>query len=311
MTPADRPPARPARLRAGSRVALISPAGPVDEASIEVALSRCEAFGFEPLLAPSARERTGYLAGPDVQRAADVQAAIDDPAVDALWALRGGYGTMRILERIDLARLADRPRPFIGFSDNTALHGAIARAGVVTFHGPHAGNAFPAFTETCFRRVLMEGATGALPRLEVAHGAPMSALAGGIAEGRLAGGNLSMLGALCGTPWAPRLRDRILVLEDVGEAAYRVDRLWTQLRLAGCLEGVRGIVLGRFTGRPEKPGDPPFGDVIRELAGPLGVPVLVDAPVGHVDHQWTLPLGILARVDADACTLSLLEPAVS
>jgi muramoyltetrapeptide carboxypeptidase len=132
----------------------------------------------------------------------------------------------------------------------------------------------------------------------------------GVATGRLAGGNLTVLASLCGTPWAVSFRDRIVVLEDVGEAAYRRDRAWTQLRLSGCLDGVRGVVLGRFTNRPERPGERPFADVLTELVAPLGVPVLMDAPVGHVDQQWTLPFGVAARLDAGARTLEILEPAV-
>lgn len=302
---------RPPRLRGGSRVALVSPAGPVDDTAIDAALARCEQFGFEGLLAHSARARTGYLAGSDELRAADLRAAIEDPSVDAIWALRGGYGTMRILERIDPAPLRERPKAFIGFSDNTTLHRRLNDVNLVTFHGPHAGNAFPSFTERCFRHVLMEGAAGPLPSLVEAGEPAARTLVDGTAEGRLAGGNLSLLGALCGTPWAPRLDGRILVVEDVGEPAYRVDRLWTQLRLAGCLDGVRGIVFGRFTARPEREGEPPLDTLLEGLVAPLRVPVMVDAPVGHVDAQWTLPLGLPARLDAGACTLSLLEPAVT
>ncbi len=307
----DEAPAKPPRLRAGARVALISPAGPVTEDAVDAALRRCEAFGFEGLLAPSARERFGFLAGPDGARLADLQRVIEDPAVDAIWALRGGYGSMRLLERLDVAALRAHPKVFIGFSDNTALHRCFDGIGLVTYHGPHAGNAFPSFTEECFRQVLFEAEpAGVLPTPEGGDVGVVT-LAGGRAEAKLAGGNLSMLAALCGTPWAPHLNDRILVIEDVGEAAYRIDRAWTQLRLAGCLDGVRGVVLGQFTERPEKPGERPFIDVLRDCVEPLRVPVLAGAPVGHVDQQWTLPFGVRARLDADNGSLELLEAAVT
>jgi muramoyltetrapeptide carboxypeptidase len=301
---------RPPRLRAGSRVALLSPAGPVAEAAIDAALHRCDHFGFEAVVGSAARERHGYLAGTDAMRAGDLRKAIDDPSIDAIWALRGGYGTMRLLRAVELRTLRARPKAFIGFSDNTALHLALARAGLVSFHGPHAGNAFPAFTEDCFRRVLCS-ATPAGPLPVPPDHAPLATLQGGTAEGILAGGNLTMLAAACGTENAVIARDRILVMEEVGEAAYRIDRTFTQLRLAGCLDGVAGLVLGQFTDRPATPGEAAFEDMLDELVGSLGVPAVLGAPIGHVDAQWTIPLGVRARLDADSGTLTLLEPAVT
>jgi muramoyltetrapeptide carboxypeptidase len=300
---------RPPRLLAGSRVALVSPAGPVAEEAVEAALARCAQFGLEAVLSANARARHGYLAGPDALRLGDLQHAIDDASIDAVWALRGGYGTTRLLADVRTDCLRTKPRAFIGFSDNTALHARLAHAGLVTFHGPHPGAACPDFTTACFRRVLFDGrAAGELPWPET-DDAPTT-MVPGVATGRLAGGNLTVLASLCGTPWGVSFRDRILVLEDVGEATYRLDRAWTQLRLSGCLDGVRGVVLGRFTNRPERPGERPFADVLTELVAPLGVPVLMDAPVGHVDQQWTLPFGVAARLDAGARTLEILEPAV-
>lgn len=273
------------------------------------ALARCAQFGMEAVLSANARARHGYLAGPDALRLADLQRAIDDASIDAVWALRGGYGTTRLLADVRTDCLRPRPKAFIGFSDNTALHARLAREGLVTFHGPHPGAAFPDFTTDCFERVLFsDRAAGVLPCAEMDE-AP-NTLVSGVATGRLAGGNLTVLAGLCGTPWAVSFKDRIVVIEDVGEAAYRLDRAWTQLRLSGCLDGVRGVVLGRFTNRPERPGERPFPDVLTELVAPLGVPVLMDAPVGHVDQQWTLPFGVAARLDADARTLEILEPAV-
>jgi muramoyltetrapeptide carboxypeptidase len=291
-------------------VALLSPAGPVGEDVIDAALHRCDRFGFEGVVGSAARERHGYLAGPDAARAADLRRAIDDASIDAIWALRGGYGTMRLLRSVDVRTLRSRPKAFIGFSDNTALHLAFSHAGLVSFHGPHAGNTFPDFTEQCFRRMTCEAsAAGALP-YPTEEEAPI-ALCGGTAEGVLAGGNLTMLAAACGTEIALNGQGCILVIEEVGEAAYRIDRTFTQLQLAGCLEGVTGLVLGRFTNRPATPGERPFEETVRELVGSLGVPAILGAPIGHVDAQWTIPLGVRARLDADARTLTVLEPAVS
>jgi muramoyltetrapeptide carboxypeptidase len=301
---------RPRALRRGSRVALISPAGPSTTDRVERALRNCERLGLEPVMGASARTRSGYLAGPDSSRLTDIEAALHDPAIDAIWAIRGGYGTMRLLDRLDLAPLLARPRPFIGFSDNTAVHAAIARAGIASFHGPHAGGVMPPFTETCFRNALFD--TAPLGTLPLPGGALPVTLCGGAAEGVLAGGNLALLASMCGTPFALTARGRILVIEDVNEPAYRIDRALTQLRLAGCLDGLAGIAFGQFSWTERGPEeDPPVFDLLRDITSPLGVPVVAGLPFGHVDAQWCLPLGTRARLDADRCTLDVLEAGVS
>jgi muramoyltetrapeptide carboxypeptidase len=305
----DDAPLKPPRLRAGARVALVSPAGPVTEARVAAALEASATLQLEPVLGRSARERHGYLAGADEARANDLNVAISDPSIDAIWALRGGYGTMRFLRRLELAPLRERPKAFIGFSDNTALHNAFARAGLVSFHGPHAGGPFPALAETCFRRVLFDATpAGTLP-LPSDEPAPCT-LRGGTAEGELAGGNLSLLAALCGTSITMNARGRIVVLEEVGEATYRMDRSLTQLMLAGALDGAVGLALGRFTERPEAVHDLRLEDVLGEIGEQLGVPTVMGFPVGHVDANWCLPFGVRARLDADQGELAVLEAAV-
>jgi muramoyltetrapeptide carboxypeptidase len=299
---------RPPRLGAGARVSLVAPAGPITEARLACALEECARLGLEPAVGPAALRRHGYLAGSDGERAADLNAALADPDVDAVWALRGGYGAMRILDALDLEPVRRRPKPFVGFSDNTAVHLAFARRGLVSYHGPHAGSAFPPFTERCFRTVLFSAEpAGTLP---LPAGSAMTAVRGGAAEGRLVGGNLSLLAALCGTAYAMEARGAIVFLEDVGESTYRVDRALTQLRLAGALDGVAGLVLGQFTERRPAENDLPLDDVLAELAARLDVPCVQGAPIGHVDDNWCLPVGVGARLDADAGTLALLEPAM-
>jgi muramoyltetrapeptide carboxypeptidase len=302
-------PVRPPRLGPGARVALISPAGPSAEEKVDAALRRCERMGFEGVLGEAARERHGYLAGQDAARAADFKRAVSEPSIDAIWALRGGYGTMRLLRSVDLRPLRERPKAFIGFSDNTALHLAFAHAGLVSFHGPHAGAEESSFSESCLRRIVFDAEAGALP--VPANGSPVVTVCGGSAEGALAGGNLIMLAAACGTDHALQARGRLLVLEEVGEATYRIDRAITQLHLAGCLDGVAGVVLGQFTERPAHEGEQPFEDVMRDLFAPFRVPVVLGVPVGHIADQWTLPLGVRARLDADRGTLTLLEAGVT
>ncbi len=299
---------RPGRLRPGARVALISPAGPVGEERLATALEQCVALGLEAVIGEAARQRDGYLAGPDEARARDLARAIADSGIDAIWALRGGYGTMRLLRGLDVSPLRRRPKAFIGFSDNTAIHLALSRAGLVSFHGPHAGGPFPPFTEAAFREILFEDSPpGELP---LPPGEEPHRLTGGVAEGELLGGNLSLLAALCGTAITLQSRDRIVVLEDVGEATYRIDRSLTQLMLCGALDGATGLALGRFTERPETDVDRRLEDVFGEVAVKLGIPAVLGFPVGHVDENWCLPLNVRARLDADRGTLSILEAAV-
>ena len=301
-------PRKPRALAAGARVALVAPAGPLAADRIERSVARCRALGLEPVVYPSAGARDRFLAGPDEARLADLQAAFDDRAIDAVWALRGGYGTARIVDALDLRRQREDPIPFIGFSDNTTLHALHADAGVISFHGPHPGADFPPETEAAFRRVLCEPRpAGALPLR--AGDPPPRGLVAGVVEAPLVGGNLAVLASLCGAPHAPRAAGRILVLEDVAEPAYRVDRMLGQLLRSGMAEGAAGLALGRFTDPPED--DHPVAGVLAEFAARLGVPTVADLPFGHVEHNWTLPLGARAVLDGGAGTLTLSEAAVS
>lgn len=295
---------RPQRLHAGARVALVAPAGPMAEERIAVALERCHRFGLEPVLGAAARGRfRGYLAGTDDDRRSDLRRAFADPGIDAVWALRGGYGTMRLLAELDLSQLAAAPRAFIGFSDNTAVHLALHARGVVSFHGPHAGGESTDLAERALQQVLWNDEPAGVLPLPAAR--PAVVLAGGSAEGPLIGGNLSLLAAMCGTPAAPRADGAILFVEDIGEEAYRLDRAWTQLELAGVLDGVAGVALGRFTDCGED-----VMELLQLLTARLGVPTLAELPIGHEPDNWTLPLGVRARLDAGSGTLEILEPAV-
>jgi muramoyltetrapeptide carboxypeptidase len=299
---------RPPALHPGSRIALISPAGPSKPDRLERAVARCRELGVDAVRGRNVLARNGYLAGDDAMRLADFAAAVDDPSIDAIWSLRGGYGTMRLLDRLDLSAMRERPKAFIGFSDNTAVHLALARLGVVSFHGAHAGAEYGEFTTACLRRVVFEADAAA--ELPMPRGACAQRLSPGTAEASLTGGNLSLLAASCGTPFQLDARDRIVFIEDINEPAYRVDRAFTQLRLAGCLDGVRGFAFGAFSwDNPEADDQPPSHELLARLIEPFGVPALAGLPFGHIDEQWCLPLGVRARLGADEGTLSLLEPA--
>lgn len=304
---------RPPALRAHPRVALVAPAGPLPEGAIDRALERLRGWGWEPQVGAYARGRLGFLAGTDEERLSDLNAALRAPDNDAVWCLRGGYGTMRILDRVDWAALRARPRPLVGFSDNTALHLAAWREGLVSFHGPHPAAAeTTAFSLAGLRSLLTETRpAGVLPFPEGSAGRAATLVAG-VAEGPLVGGNLSLLCATLGTPYAVQAEGTILFLEEVGEPLYRMDRLLSQLRLAGVLRGVAGVAVGAFSECPDegRPGMPSTLDLLADHLTGLGVPVAVGFPVGHVPDNWTLPLGVRARLDATGGALGLLEAAV-
>lgn len=300
----------PPPLAPGARVALVSPAGPLrGAADVECAVATVQRLGWEPVVGRHVLDRHAYFAGRDEGRLADLNTAMADPAVDAIWCLRGGYGAMRLLPEVDWHALATRPCALIGFSDVTALlSGAATQAGVGGFHGPVARNPLTSFAERSF--------LAAVAGVEQPCGrwSGGRTLRPGDAEGYLAAGNLALLTALVGTPYFPELDGTILVLEDVNEATYRVDRMLRQLLLAGVLRGVCGIVVGQFTGCPEQAdedGARSIDDLFTELAGVLDVPCAAGAPVGHIDDQWTLPLGARAYFDADQQMLHVRRAAAS
>ena len=292
---------RTSALEPGSRVALVAPAGPLrGEEDLSRAEDNVRALGWHPVVGQYVLARRGYLAGSDDERLSDFNAVARDPTIDAVWCLRGGYGTMRLLEGVDYEAWSRSPKPLIGYSDITALHAAIgARADLVTFHGPTARASLSEFSRAsldCALRGADSCGTASEGRT----------LVSGCARGPLVGGNLAMLAALAGTPFAPRYDGAILVVEDVGEPVYRLDRMLAQLRLCGALGQCAGVVFGAFTGIPK---DDPAGspdDLFVEIARALDVPCMAGAPVGHIDDQWTLPLGARAELDADALTLRVL-----
>ena len=290
----------PPLLGVGARVALISPSGPLrDVTELVRAEGHARLLGWDSVVGPYAMARAGYFAGHDDQRSADLAAAIADPTIDGIWCLRGGYGAARLLPGIDLDAIAARPKVLIGYSDVTALHAAWQRAGVTSFHGPTARGPLTPFSLDSFRRAVVRGddSAGEAPAAVV--------LRHGTVTGRLAGGNLALVASLCGTPWAIDFKDAIVVLEDINEATYRVDRMLTQIRHAGLFNGCVGIAFGQFTNSDidTEDGSRVLEDVARECADVLSVPALLGIPMGHIDNQWTLPLGALATLDATRRTL--------
>lgn len=315
---------KPKRLSKGDTLALVAPASPKNEdEQVRAAIEVVQSLGFKVKEGAHLYARNGYLAGSDPQRSADLNAAFADEEVDGIIALCGGYGSPRILPSLDFDTIRANPKALIGYSDITALLNGIHHlAGLVTFHGPMASQAFTPYTLAGFKQVLVEGASklllGAPPQFEEGEGRVnmthrIARIAGGKAQGRLVGGNLSLMATLCGTPYMPDLAGSILVLEDVGEATYRLDRMLTQLWLNGGLAKCAGIAFGTFTGCTTSASwakQQTVEEVLVDRCCSLGVPALRGLRIGHVDDQSTLPLGCLAELDADAGTLALLEAGV-
>ena len=318
----SKPLVRPPRLVSDSRIGLVAPAGPLLERDdLTRAQELCRALGYQPVLGKNTHRRLGYLAGTDEERITDLNSALRDSSIDAIWCIRGGYGSLRLLDQVDYAAMADRPKALIGFSDATALLNAIHRlTGVVTFHGPVARSGMTAFSRLHWERVLTSAEpAGRLSRLPsppdilVSPDSRIVSLCGGVAEGPLAGGNLTLLQCLIGTPYFPELAGAILFLEDVGEDLYRVDRMLAHLRLLGALRRLAGVLVGRFTELKRSGGDGALGfdEVLASYFEPLDIPVAYGFPVGHIESQWTLPIGVRARLDADRGEVELLEAAVA
>lgn len=314
-------PILPPRLRPGARVALVAPSGPLLERDDRTrALELCAGLGYEGVVMPNAGNAFGYLAGRDDERLADLNAALTSRDFDAVWCLRGGNGMNRIIHRVDFAGFARHPKPVIGYSDITVLLLALwQQTGIVTFHGPIARTPMGNFQRYHFDRVLTSiSAAGPLgrpaPKPDVL--APVDGriitITPGTARGRLVGGNLTLVQALLGTKYFPDLTGAILFLEDVGEDVYSVDRMFAHLRLAGKLEGLAGVAIGRFTDFSRSTGDGGLGidEIFHTYLGPLGIPVAAGFPFGHIDDQWTLPVGVMAELDATRGELALLEGAV-
>jgi len=319
---ASRPPVKPPRLEPGMTVALIAPAGSSNNRQqVLYAVDVLKSLGYRVKEGKNLYRRTQYLAGTDLERADDINGAFSDREVDAIFTLTGGYGTMRTLPYLDYEMIRANPKVIIGYSDITGLLlGLYARAGLVGFHGPVASSTFSEYTLAEYKKVVASPSQtveiGTPPRVEYPEGQAersnrLMTFSGGKARGRLVGGNLSLLSPLIGTPYEPDFENAILFLEDVHEAFYRLDRMITHLLLAGKLNQLSGIVMGKFTKIPEEGNSFNLEEIIEQLLVPLGVPVLRGLMIGHVLDKTTVPLGIMAELDADAQTLTLLEPAVT
>jgi len=308
----------PVPLAKGDTVGLVSPSSASDDSfSLQLAREAMEALGFTVKAGAHYASRRGHLAGTDAERAGDLNAMFADKAVKAIVCTRGGSGAARLLPLLDYDAIRRNPKVLLGYSDITALHCAIrAKTGLITFHGQIGSGSWNKFNVDQFRRVLLErelveyrNKAEADDELVPRRNRTIT-IAGGKARGELVGGNLTVLAALAGSSYLPEFDGRILFLEDVGEAPYRIDRMFSTLKLMGALDRIAGFVFGECTDC--KPGDgygsltleQIFDDYIR----PLGIPAYRGAMIGHIREQFILPVGGKVELDADAGTLRLLEP---
>lgn len=296
-------------IKPGSPIAVVAPAGPVDPETYQKGLAILSArYTIIQAYNPSHQNNylLPYLSSEDKGRIDELNHAIQNPRVEAIFCARGGYGTMRILDQLDAATFKHRRPLLIGFSDITALHAWANCLGVPSIHGPVVTqlSSIPSSEiQSCFN--LIEGLS--LPRLN-----QLKVIASGKASGNLLGGNLTILSHLCGTPYQPNLREKILLLEEIGEAPYRIDRMLTQLRLGGVLQKAAGIIIGSFI-KCDHPSNADSNnknivqEILAERLGDLGIPVLFGAPVGHGDHNIALPFGISAELDSNTKSLTFIS----
>jgi muramoyltetrapeptide carboxypeptidase len=288
---------KPPRLGPGSVIGIAAPAGAFTLATFNRGVEVLRAMDFEVVVSDDLFATNGYLAGTDAHRADVLNRLFADPGIDAVMCARGGYGSLRILPLLDYARMAAQPKVFVGFSDITALLTAVSsRCGLITFHGPVVTTLADASEKTV--EGLWEAVASDRPVTVRSEGA--MALRTGSASGPACGGNLNTLCHLLGTPFAPRFRNRIVFLEDRGEAPYRVDRMLVHLRTAGCFDGIKGLVLGSFDdcGTPAE-----IQKIVTDVFQGAQFPILAGVEAGHTEPNLTLPLGVRAVLDAGRRTL--------
>ncbi len=289
-------------LTPGSRIAVVAPSGPVPRERFLTGAARLR-DRYSLIYSERLFTHTGFLAGDDAERLAELQAALRDPTVDAVWCARGGYGLMRILPALDLSGFGRSPKLLIGFSDVTALHAWAALRDLPSVHGPVITHLSDLPEEDIDAMIaLLEGAA---PSHQLAGLTP---LVSGWATGRVIGGNLEIVTRLLGTPYSFDPKGALLVLEEVGERPYRVDRQLTQLQLAGWWSALVGIVVGDFHQCGDASSSPSVREVLAERLGSLTIPVALGAPVGHGARNRAFPLGGPAELDADRGTLTVEVP---
>ncbi len=303
----------PKKIKRGDTIGLITPASAVSEENFQKAVTNVESLGFKAFYYPSVMDRAGYLAGSDLMRKQELEKMFENKNVDAILCVRGGYGTMRLLSAIDYNIIKRNPKIFAGYSDITALLNAIYRfTGLFCFHSPMAVSDFSEYTKKCFIDLLCFSQNNYLisaAQLSENFAFPQPlCVNGGKAQGRLVGGNLSLIVSLLGTPYEPEFENNILFLEDVGEEPYRIDRMMTQLFLSGKIQKTAAVILGVFENCNSKENNSPsFQEMVLPFFETYRKPVVINFSFGHTTNNCTLPIGALAEIDANNLQLKILE----
>ena len=295
----------PQRLRPGDLIGVISPSGPVDEPELQAGLDMIKSSGFEVHKGAHVFCRKGYLAGDDEKRLKDLHAMFTNRDIKAVFCTRGGYGTMRLLDKINYALIRENPKIIAGFSDITALLIAIhEKTGLITFHGPVI-QGLAVGNRDSFKGLIHTLTIGEPLKISLGDG---YALVSGAATGPLTGGNLSLICSLIGTPYFPALRGDILFIEEKGEPLYRIDRMLTHLLLSGSLNGLAGVVAGEFTGCADMAD---INELLFDRLSGLRIPVATGLSTGHGMENITLPIGLSAQLDTGSMALSIKSACVA
>ncbi len=302
---------KPPKLKVGDTVGLINPASPVDLEDVEYTEKALAKLGLKVKRGAHILDEYGYLAGKDRDRAADIQAMFADDSVTALLPLRGGWGCNRILPLLDYNLIRENPKIIMGYSDITSLLLAIyARSGMVTFHGPVGTSEWNQFSLGYCQRILFNGRAVKMVNPVRISG---EAIAPGKARGRIVGGNLSVLTSMVGSPYLPDWNQTILFVEEVGEDIYRIDRMLTQLKIAGILDQIAGFIFAQCRNcTPGEDEDPSLTlpQVLSDIIKPLGIPAWYGSAIGHIPDKFTIPIGVPVEIDANNATIQMLETAV-
>ncbi|NJN78819.1 MAG: LD-carboxypeptidase [Saprospiraceae bacterium] len=311
---------KPKRLKPGDTIGLVTPAGPITEEQLKKTITNIEGLGFNvEFNERRVLARNGYLAGSDLARADEVNLMFANPDIDGIWCIRGGYGVARMLDMLNYKVIRQNPKVLIGYSDITALHQAIyKKTGLVCFHGPVGASTFTDYTTKHVKNII----TNPQENYTIEYAGENAdkeddvyrsyVIKEGIAEGTLIGGNLTLAASLVGTPYDVSYDDKLVFLEDIGEKPYRIDRMLTQMLLAGKFNKVKGVILGVFYNCEAKEGDNSLSldDMLIDRFNCLNVPIIYGMSFGHIDNQFTLPLGIYARLNTADKTITLLESSV-
>ncbi|MEY3564555.1 MAG: hypothetical protein RJA23_725 [Bacteroidota bacterium] len=310
-------PLLPVALLRGQTVGIISPsAASADRMEYTFAKEAMEAMGLKVKVGSNFKNRFGHLAGTDEERAADFNAMFADPEVKAIICLRGGSGAARILPLIDYEQVKANPKPLLGYSDITALHCALySQTGLISFHGPNGSGSWNSFHANQFQQLFFDQKLLSFKNEVtkgddlVAKGNRIQTLTKGTVEGKILGGNLTVLTALSGTPYYPDFQDSILFIEDVGEDPYRIDRMMSTLKLNGTLGKIKGFVFGQCSDCKPGSGYGAFtvDQIMDQYIIPLNIPAYIGAMIGHISKQFIIPVGARVRLNADQGSITLLE----